>query len=169
LLFTTSLDGHLSWWWKATNCKNSANAWDNGARLAPCIWHCHGCWKSENAKDSYVEDDVEHRLTVTRSMTDQLPWNSLHGVMWWHVTHQYIPYMANSDYVMCQVGYCPPPWHFLRQWRGVLKSIVDFDFYNCTQQQSKWSWVFCLAGKKTKMTSRFSPALPWGWVLPIFC
>jgi len=32
------------------------------------VFKCHGRWKSENAKDGYVEDSLEKRLSVTQSL-----------------------------------------------------------------------------------------------------
>jgi len=29
----------------------------------------HGHWKSENAKDGYIDDSVEHRLSVTKQLS----------------------------------------------------------------------------------------------------
>ena len=32
------------------------------------VFKRHGCWKSENAKDGYVEDSLEQRLSVTKNL-----------------------------------------------------------------------------------------------------
>jgi len=43
--------------WGATTAAN--------ADVPDWLFKCHGHWKSENAKDGYIEDDVAHRLEVT--------------------------------------------------------------------------------------------------------
>ena len=38
------------------------------AAVPDCLFKRHGCWKSESAKDGYVDNSVESRLTVTKSL-----------------------------------------------------------------------------------------------------
>ena len=38
-----------------------------GASIPDRIFKCHGRWKSENAKDGYVQDTLENRLSVTKT------------------------------------------------------------------------------------------------------
>ena len=35
------------------------------AGVADCLFKRHGRWQSENAKDSYIEDDMDKRLSVS--------------------------------------------------------------------------------------------------------
>ena len=44
-----------------------ANAAANSG-VPDCLFKRHGRWKSEGAKDSYVEDSMEHRLEVTKNI-----------------------------------------------------------------------------------------------------
>ena len=39
-----------------------------GAEVPDRIYKRHGRWKTENAKDGYVEDALEKRLSVSRSL-----------------------------------------------------------------------------------------------------
>jgi len=39
-----------------------------GAGIPDRIFKCHGCWKSENAKDGYVKNTLENRLSVTKNL-----------------------------------------------------------------------------------------------------
>ena len=32
------------------------------------LFKCHGCWHSENAKDGYVKDSMESRLSVSQDI-----------------------------------------------------------------------------------------------------
>ena len=38
------------------------------AKVPGRLFKRHGCWKSENAKDGYIKDDVESRLEVSKSL-----------------------------------------------------------------------------------------------------
>ena len=38
------------------------------AKVPNWMFKRHGCWKPENAKDGYVEDDVKSRLEVSKSL-----------------------------------------------------------------------------------------------------
>ena len=39
-----------------------------GTGIPDRIFKRHGCWKSENAKDGYVQDTLENRLSVTKNL-----------------------------------------------------------------------------------------------------
>ena len=38
------------------------------AGVPDCLFKKHGRWKSENAKDGYIEDSLDSRLSVSRQM-----------------------------------------------------------------------------------------------------
>jgi len=38
------------------------------AGVSDRLFKRHGQWKSENAKDGYIDDSVKHRLSVTRQL-----------------------------------------------------------------------------------------------------
>jgi len=38
------------------------------ARVPDRAFKRHGCWKSENAKDGYIEDSLEQQLSVTQNL-----------------------------------------------------------------------------------------------------
>jgi len=38
------------------------------AKVPDRLFKRHGCWKSKNAKDGYIKDDVESRLKVSKSL-----------------------------------------------------------------------------------------------------
>ena len=40
----------------------------SNAGVADCLFKCHGCWRSESAKDSYIDDSRDARMSVSRSL-----------------------------------------------------------------------------------------------------
>ena len=38
------------------------------AGVSDCLFKRHGRWRSDNAKDGYIEDNMDKRLSVTRQL-----------------------------------------------------------------------------------------------------
>ena len=53
------------------------------AKVPDWIFKRHGRWRSENAKDRYIKDNLESRLEVTRKIGLYLQWLTLS--LWFYV------------------------------------------------------------------------------------